>query len=115
MKKLWKRLMRAAIANAADVMDSVDPDDRREAEIEEVDAVKDLMILAQDDLELRALMVEAVPSWESVWDQAEWSGRVDQPKSAISCAKRTTSGLGPLANRPGEKPGAPNSGSQASS
>ena len=66
MDDLTRRLVLAGIARAADIMDSVDPDDRSSTEVDLVDVVKDWLLASPNDPAVRSLLLQAVTSWESV-------------------------------------------------
>lgn len=60
----YRRIAVKAIAAAADVMDQVDPNDRRNTEADMIGVVYELIDAAnKGDKEASDLLIEAVPSW----------------------------------------------------
>lgn len=67
MDALTKRLILAGLARGADIMDTVDPDDRSNTERALARATNEWLAAAQaGDLEKRALVIKAVPSWVNI-------------------------------------------------
>jgi hypothetical protein len=67
MDALTQRLVLAALARGADIMDSVDPDDRSNTERALVKATLDWHAAARrGDADKKALIIAAVPSWKNL-------------------------------------------------
>lgn len=59
-----RRLAVLVASAGADIMDSVDPDDRSSWQVALVDATKELIEAASaGDVDARGILIEAVPSW----------------------------------------------------
>jgi hypothetical protein len=67
MDALTRRLVLAALGRGADIMDSIDPDDRSSTERALVRVTKEWLAAAKaGDTEKKALIITAVPSWKSL-------------------------------------------------